>query len=206
MNNLCTGIILAGGKNIRFSGTNKALMPIGGKRIFDYIYDVFRCLFQEIILVTNDPVQYLEWDLTIVTDLFPFRSSLTGLHAGLFNLTTPYAFFAACDTPFIKQNLIETILAGIAPHIDIVIPETSEGFQPLCAVYSRRCLEHATRQLEKQELKIDRMFKKLRVKKIPEQVMKKQDPDLISFFNINTPEDLAQAEEILSRISNEDFV
>ncbi len=87
-----------------------------------------------------------------------------------------------------------------------MVPETSEGFQPLCAVYSRRCLEHATRQLEKQELKIDRMFKKLRVKKIPEQVLKKQDPDLISFFNINTPEDLAQAEEILSRISNEDFV
>ena len=203
MNNLCTGIILAGGKNTRFSGTNKALMPIGGKRIFDRIYDVFCNLFQDIILVTNDPMPYLEWDLTVVTDLFPFRCSLTGLHAGLFNLTTPYAFFAACDTPFIKQNLIETILAGIAPHIDIVVPETSEGFQPLCAVYSRRCLEHATRQLEKQELKIDRMFKKLRVKKIPEQVLKKQDPDLISFFNINAPEDLAKAEEILSRISTE---
>jgi len=194
MNSLCTGIILAGGQNTRFSGTNKALVRVGGKRIFDRIYDVFCNLFQD-----NDPAQYLEWDLTIVADLFPFRSSLTGVHAGLFNITTPYAFFAACDTPFIKQNLIETILAGIAPHIDIVVPETSEGFQPLCAVYSRRCLEHATRQLEKQELKIDRIFKKLRVKKIPEKVLKKQDPDLLSFFNINTPEDLAEAEEILSR-------
>ncbi len=200
MNNLCTGIILAGGTNTRFSGTNKALMPIGGKRIFDRIYDVFCNLFQDIMLVTNDPAQYLEWDLTIVTDLFPFRCSLTGLHAGLFNLTTPYAFFAACDTPFIKQNLIETILAGIAPHIDIVVPETSEGFQPLCAVYSRRCLEHAARQLERQELKIDRIFKKLRVKKIPEQVLRKHDPDLISFYNINTPEDLAQAEDMLAKL------
>ncbi len=59
MNNLCTGIILAGGKNTRFSGTNKALMPIGGKRIFDRIYDVLCNLFQDIILVTNDPMPYL---------------------------------------------------------------------------------------------------------------------------------------------------
>ncbi|MBW1842535.1 MAG: molybdenum cofactor guanylyltransferase [Deltaproteobacteria bacterium] len=206
MNNSCTGIILAGGRNTRFSGTNKAFVSIGGKRILDRIYDVFCDLFQEIILVTNDPVQYLEWDFDIVTDLFPIRSSLTGIHAGLFYMTTPYAFVAACDTPFIQTKLVKTILKGIAPRIDIVTPETAEGYQPLCSVYSKRCLNPITRQLEKQELKIDRIFKKVRLKTISEKTLREQDSDLISFYNINTPEDLAMAEEILSRISNEEFV
>ena len=72
-----TGVILAGGQNTRFSGMNKALIRVGGKCILERIYDVFSDLFEEIILVTNDPLQYLEWDLDIVTDLFPIRSSLT---------------------------------------------------------------------------------------------------------------------------------
>lgn len=199
MQNSCTGIILAGGKNTRFAGTNKALLYVGAQRIFDRIYDVFRDLFQDIILVTNDPLAYLEWDLTVVTDLFPVQSSLTGIHAGLFFMTTPYAFCVACDTPFIKKNLIQAILDNIEPRIDIVTPVTSEGFQPLCSVYSRQCLKPIARQLEKQELKIDRIFNKVRTKKLSEAILRQQDPDLISFYNINTPEDLAQAEEMLAK-------
>ncbi|HAY39257.1 MAG TPA: molybdenum cofactor guanylyltransferase, partial [Desulfobacteraceae bacterium] len=102
MKNKFTGVILAGGKNSRFSGKNKALVRIGGKRILDRIYEVFTILFDKIILVTNDPLQYMEWDFDIVTDIFPIRSSLTGIHTGLFYITTPYAFFVACDIPFIK--------------------------------------------------------------------------------------------------------
>ena len=97
----CTGVILAGGENRRFSGKNKAFVQVAGKRILDHIYGVFSDLFEEIILVTNNPLQYLEWDFNIVTDLFSIRSSLTGIHAGLFYATNPHAFFAACDTPFL---------------------------------------------------------------------------------------------------------
>jgi len=97
-------VILAGGLNTRFSGTNKAFLRIRGKRILDHIYDLCKELFEEIILVTNDPLQYLEWDLVIATDIFPVRSSLTGIHAGLFCATNPYAFFIACDAPFLKKR------------------------------------------------------------------------------------------------------
>ncbi|MBL7178773.1 MAG: molybdenum cofactor guanylyltransferase [Desulfobacterales bacterium] len=200
MQNSCAGIILAGGKNTRFSGTNKAFLRVGAQRILDRIYDVFRGLFQEIVLVTNDPLEYLEWDLTVVTDLFPIQSALTGIHAGLFFMTTPYAFFVACDTPFIQKNLIEIVLENIEPRIDVVIPETSEGLQPLCSVYSRQCLKPIAQQLKKQELKIDRVFNRLRTRKIPEAILRKQDPDLISFYNINTPEDLARAEDMLVKL------
>ena len=204
MDKTCTGIILAGGQNSRFAGANKALMPIGEKPILDHIYGTFKELFQAIILVTNDPAQYIEWDLNIVTDIFSIRSSLTGIQAGLFFATTPYVFVAACDTPFIKQALVQTILDNIEPHIDVVIPETVEGLEPLCSVYSKQCLKPITRQMEKQELKINRVFQKLRIKKLSEQILRQHDPELISFYNINTPEDLAKAQQMFDHINEKE--
>jgi molybdenum cofactor guanylyltransferase len=195
MKNKFTGVILAGGKNSRFSGQNKALTRIGGKRILDRIYEVFTILFDKIILVTNDPLQYMEWDFDIVTDIFPIRSSLTGIHAGLFYIATPYAFFAACDIPFINKELIKMLLDNVESNIDIVIPETSKGVEPLCSVYSKRCFKPIEEKLEKKSLKIQRVFQKVRVKNIPENILRTVDPDLISLSNINTLDDLARAEQ-----------
>ena len=174
-------------------------------RILDRIYEVFTILFDKIILVTNDPVQYMEWDFDIVTDIFPIRSSLTGIHTGLFYMTTPHAFFAACDIPFIKKELIEILLDSVEPSIDIVIPETSKGLEPLCSVYSKRCLKPIEEQLEKQSLKIERMFQKVRVKKISEDILRTIDQDLLSFSNINTPDDLARAKQAATKLSVTNF-
>lgn len=196
MKNNCTGVILAGGQNSRFAGKNKALIRIDGKRILDRIFEIFSVLFDKIILVTNDPLQYMEWDFEIVTDIFPIRSSLTGIHAGLFYITTPYAFFTACDVPFLKKELVETLLNGIEPNIDIVIPETSKGFEPLCSIYSKRCLNPIERQIEKKAFKIQQIFQTVRVKKISENILRTADPDLFSFSNINTPDDLDRAKQI----------
>ena len=192
----CTGVILAGGENRRFSGKNKAFVQVAGKRILDHIYGVFSDLFEEIILVTNDPLQYLEWDFNIVTDLFPVRSSMTGIHAGLFYAKNRYAFVTASDTPFIKKEVVETILNNIEPRVDVVVPETPEGLEPLCALYSQECLKPIKQQLEKEKFKIDHFFQKVRIKKIPEKMLREKDPDLVSFININTPADLTRAEEI----------
>ena len=200
MKNDCTGVILAGGRNSRFSGKNKALIPVAGKRILDRIYEVFTNLFDNILLVTNDPLQYISWDFDIVTDIFPIRSALTGLHTGLFYITTPYAFFASCDIPFLKKELVEILLDGIEPEIDIVIPETSKGVEPLCAIYSKRCFKPIEEKLLIKSFKIQHIFQRLRVKKVPENILRTVDPDLASFSNINTPDDLAKAEERFSNV------
>jgi molybdopterin-guanine dinucleotide biosynthesis protein A len=192
-----TGVILAGGLNTRFSGANKALMQIGGKQILDRIYDVFSNLFEEIILVTNDPLKYVGWDLKIVTDIYPYRSSLTGVHAGIFYSTKSHSFITACDTPFLNKELIEAIICAVEPQIDIVIPETSTGLEPLCAVYSKRCQKLIEKQIEKQEFKIDKFFNKVRVKKISDQELRVKDPELTSFFNVNTPSSLERAKAII---------
>ncbi len=193
----CTGVILSGGLANRYDGTEKALLRVGGDRILDRIYDIYRKLFDEIILVTNNPQKFLEWDLLIVSDLFPIRSSLTGIHAGLFYMTNPYAFISACDTPFLKKEMVETVVGRIEAQIDIVMPQTSAGFEPLCAAYSKRCLEAAQNHLEQEKLKVIKAFRKSRIKTISEKVLRKIDPELQSFFNINTPEDLQRAEEMV---------
>jgi molybdopterin-guanine dinucleotide biosynthesis protein A len=192
----CSGVILSGGLSTRFNGRNKALIRVGGRRILDRLYAIFSDLFDEIILVANDPMQFAEWDLTIVSDLFPVRSSLTGIHAGLFYMKNPFAFFSACDTPFLKKDLVEVLIENIDDDPDIVIPETAAGLEPLCAVYSKRCLNAAEHHIRQNKFKIQRALKKHRLKKIPESKLRLKDPDLLSFFNINTPQDLHKAEEM----------
>lgn len=193
----CAGVILAGGLNTRFSGIDKASIRIGGKRIIDRIYAVFKDLFQEIILVTNDPNKYREWDVKLVTDLFQVRSSLTGIHAGLFYASAPHAFFIACDVPFVKEDLVCTILDQIEQDVDVVIPETSAGLEPLFAVYSKKCLKPIEQNLVQEKFKIQELLEKVRVKKIPETLLRQVDAALLSFFNVNTPGDKSKAENII---------
>ena len=196
MTHPCTGVILSGGLSTRFDGKNKAFINVGGMRILDRLYRIFSDLFDEIILVTNDPLQFLEWDLTIVTDIFPVRSSLTGIHAGLFYMKNSFGFFAACDTPFLKKDLVEVLLENIEGNKDIIMPETAAGMEPLCAIYSKRCLNTAEHHIKQNKFKIQQALGKHRWKIISESKLRSKDPELISFFNINTPQDLAKAEEM----------
>ena len=200
----CTGVILAGGMNTRFSGQCKAFLSVGGKRIIDHLFDIFNALFEDIILVTNDPHKFLDWDINIVTDLFPVRSSITGIHAGLFYALNHFSFLAACDTPFLKKELVEKILGNIEQGIDVVVPQTQVGFEPLCAVYSKNCLKPIEEQIIQNKLTIRQLFNKRRVKKISEKILREQDPDLISFFNINTPQDQEKAEKMFKIIKTKE--
>jgi len=197
MKHACTGVILAGGLSTRFSGKNKALIPFRDRPLLHYIYKVYRELFDEMILVTNDPLEYMDWELEIVTDIFPVRSSMTGVYTGLFYSRHPYAFVSACDTPFLKKEVIETILAGIDGKADLVIPKTRLGMEPLCAVYSKNCLKNLENCLNREKFKIMRCLHKMPVRKIPEQQLLQHDPDLFSFFNINSLEDLDKAETLI---------
>ena len=203
MKSPCSGVILAGGLNTRFSGRDKALLTVGRRRILDRIYDVFIELFDEIFLVTNNPVRYLEWDLNIISDLYPVRCSLTGIHAGLFYASNPHIFVAACDSPFIKKEVIEAVIERIEPGYDAIMPEVSAGLEPLCAVYAKRCLNRIEQHLAREKLKIQLVFKKNRIKKISEKILRERDPELISFFNINSPEDLEKADALCNRLNME---
>jgi molybdopterin-guanine dinucleotide biosynthesis protein A len=192
-------VILAGGLSTRYGGENKAFLKVGGMRILDRLFAVYTELFDEIILVTNRPSDFLAWDALIVTDIFPVRSSLTGIHAGLFYARHPFAFFSACDTPFLKKGVVETVLENLEPGSDLVIPQTTEGLEPLCAAYSQRCLKPAEDHILQNKFKIQIALSGKRIKKIPEDVLRQKDPELLSFFNVNSPEDLARAEQFVKK-------
>ena len=194
MKKSCSGVILSGGLSSRFAGRDKAFVTVGGKPMIEHLLAVFQPLFDDIVLVTNDPLKYLSWDLHIVTDIFSCRSSLTGIHAGLFHAAHPHAFFAACDAPFLQTGVVQTLLDALGPSADVVIPETAAGMEPLCAIYSKHCLANIEKLLMGQQFKIQSFFPSVRVTKIGEELLRSADPDLISFFNINTPQDLDRAE------------
>jgi len=196
----CTGVILAGGLNKRFNGQNKAFIRIGGKRIVDRLLEVYVQLFDQIVVVTNDPAAYMDVDALIVTDHYSVRSSLNGLHAGLFAAAHEHAFFAACDTPFIKGELIQRLLDSVTRKADIIIPSTSAGYEPMFAVYKKTCLPAMVWQLERDLLKIQGLFRKVRVKTVDEADLREVDPELVSFFNVNTPADLVRAEALHKQV------
>ena len=188
-----TGIILAGGKNLRM-GRNKAFLEIDGRRIIDRTKDLFLEVFDEVLLVTNSPLDYLALDLRLVSDLIPDKGSLGGIYTGLFHASHPHAFVAACDMPFLNRRLIGH-LAQLAPKFDIVIPKTNDGFQPLHAVYSQSCLPFMEDLLRRDNLKIIDFFPRVNVREVRADEILPYDPELKTFLNVNTPEDLQKIRE-----------
>lgn len=186
----CAGIILAGGRSTRLEGRNKALITIEGRTILDRMADLLSPFFKPVIIVTNQPRDYLLREEMIVTDLVNLRSSLTGIYSGLFHSPASHAFVTGGDMPYLKKEMVALIMEYLEPGWDVVVPVTTAGYQPLAAVYSRRCLPVMARQLARNRCKVSMIFSEVRVKEVPEARLREVDPELISFFNINTPSDL----------------
>jgi len=186
-----TGVILAGGKSSRM-GTDKGLMEFRGEKMIRRTMDVYRGLFREIIIVTNLPLDYLDQDARIVTDIFPGKGPIGGIHTGLFFSSSEHAFFAACDMPFFNTDFISYMVSRIGNH-DIVVPETEKGFQPLHAIYSRKCLNRIKTLIIEERLKVTGFYKGFSTRCITQKEIAGFDPDGRMFFNVNTPEDLKGA-------------
>ena len=196
----CTGVILAGGKNSRLPGKKKAFRKIGDLMILESIYGLFLNLFKEVIIVVNEPKEFAGLDMTVVTDIIPSRCALAGIHAGLFYASFPYAYVTACDTPFVKQSVVEYIVGRIQPEYEVIIPSTDDGVEALSAVYSKDCIPLIEDNLKKNIFMIKKFFREKKVKEIPVEQLKMLDPEMRFIFNVNTPEDLEKAKTIADKI------
>lgn len=184
-----SGIILAGGKNSRM-GANKAFLEIDGISLIKKTINIYRRIFNEIIIVTNDPLAYIEFaDAVIVTDIYKNKGPMGGTYSGLFYAKNPYAFVAACDMPFLNKDFIIYMIEKTGKH-DVIVPELPEGFQALHAIYSRNCLSHLKRMIDADKLKISGFYKEIRLLSIKEEKIKPFNKDGRLFLNINTPQDL----------------
>ena len=183
-----TGIILSGGRSTRM-GENKAFIQIEGVPIIQRILALFRELFGEIIIVTNQEELFEKIDARIVVDLLPNAGALGGLYTGLFFSSFRYSFCVACDMPFLNGSLIKH-LSGRLQGYDVIVPRTRDGLQPLHAYYSRDCIEPIKKLMQEGKHKIIDFYPMVKLNVIHEDELDALDPDGESFININTPEEL----------------
>ncbi|KAF0157542.1 MAG: molybdopterin-guanine dinucleotide biosynthesis protein A [Syntrophaceae bacterium] len=193
---LITGILLAGGKNSRM-GTNKAFLEIGGIRQIEKALNIYRRIFSEVIIVTNDPLSYLEFpNAMLVTDIYKEKGPLGGIYTGLFYAKNDYAFACPCDMPFLNKDFMAYLIGQIDKH-DIIVPEIADGYQPLHAIYSRKCLPSIKRLLLMDKLKITGFYRDMRVLTIGEEQISPFNKDGRLFRNLNTPEDIKKIHPLL---------
>ena len=184
-----TGIILAGGRASRMGGINKAFIEVGGERLIDRTMRIYRTFFREILISSNSPLEYLEFDARIVTDIHRGKGPLGGIHAGLLHAGCEQAFVSACDMPYLSEAFIGHMIAQ-ARGYDLAVPVSANGFESLHAVYSRKCLPVIESQIERDELKVSLLFRKFKTLEIPADEIRRFDPEGRLFANLNRPEDL----------------
>ena len=203
-----TGVILAGGASRRM-GENKALIQLGDDSLIGHVIRRIRPVTDELLLITNTPDEYTHLGLPMHSDIVSDAGALGGVYTGLMAASHDAVLCVACDSPFLAPKLL-TYLISLLGDYDAVMPWTSRGnpedrsgdqltLQTLCAVYSKRCLPIIELMLQKSELRVHALQDRAAVKCISPEVWQAFDPDGISFFNINTPEDLAQANDYFYR-------
>ncbi|MFQ6082703.1 MAG: molybdenum cofactor guanylyltransferase [Candidatus Aminicenantia bacterium] len=188
-----TGIILAGGESKRLK--DKAFLKVGQKTIIEELIAKLIQLFEEIIIVVNSSQKFKHLGVRLIKDLIPSKGPLGGLYSGLSVSSNVHNFLIACDMPFINPNLIKYMSQQIEDY-DIVVPLTNRGFEALYAFYSINCLEKIKKQIEAGNLKIIDIYPYFKVRYITPREIEKFDPEGLSFFNMNTEEDLEKARKI----------
>ncbi len=194
-----SAVILAGGDSKRM-GTNKAFLTLDNACMIDLIVEKLAGMFHEVLIVTDRGRDFQHLNAVIVSDIIKQgeKNALRGIHAGLFHVSSPASFFMACDMPFLSPPLIH-FMSQYALQYDAVIPRVGEYFQPLFAFYHRRVLDRITRSLEQENFKITDFYAGLNMKEIDEASVRRYDPGMRSFFNINTREDYEQAQSLFAR-------
>jgi molybdopterin-guanine dinucleotide biosynthesis protein A len=185
----CTGIILAGGENRRMP-VLKAFIKINGKKIIERNLTIFKRLFKEVFIVTNQPNLYVYLGIPLLGDIYTIRGPMTGIFTSLVNASHHWVFVTACDMPFINPALIRHITSQRNGH-DAVLPQLKDTSEPLFACYSKRLIPSMEKAILSGRTSLQDFLTNKRVKYILEKEIRKIDHKRASFININTPEDAA---------------
>jgi molybdopterin-guanine dinucleotide biosynthesis protein A len=183
--------ILAGGKSTRM-GTDKAFVELKGRTLLDRILETSRSVTRNVAIIgsTSKFSPYAP----VIQDLFPDCGPLAGIHAALQSSRSDLNLILAVDLPFVTQPLLEFLLGKAAESTTtlITVPRTSQGWQPLCAVYRREFRQVAEDALRDGRYKIDPLFEPARTQAIPEEDLRTAGFFAEVFRNLNTPEDLVE--------------
>jgi molybdopterin-guanine dinucleotide biosynthesis protein A len=194
------GAILAGGGATRFGGRPKGLEEVGGERILDRLVRVLTAALGEPPLLVANAPGAPGWrpDLRTVSDVRPGSGSLGGIYTAV--TESAPVVCVAWDMPFVSESLIRTLARGLDRY-DAMLPQSDgrRGVEPLCAAYGPACRDAIASSLESGDLRAIGFHHRIRVGILPlEEVRTFADPELL-FFNVNTADDLAKADELWRR-------
>jgi molybdopterin-guanine dinucleotide biosynthesis protein A len=190
-----SGIVLAGGASVRL-GQDKALVEVAGQTLVERVVDVLRALVDEIVLVTPSPERLAWLGLPVAGDVYSGVGTLGGLHAGLAAIENPYGLVVGCDMPFLNRDLLSCILSQ-AGNAEVVMPRVGRFYEPLHALYARSILPVLEERILAGQRRIRQACAGLSTRYVLEDEIARYDPEHLSFFNVNTPEDLERARAVL---------
>ena len=180
-------------------GSDKALMLLSEIPLIQHVTLALKAVSDEQFVVAPTERAYQFLDLPIYQDPIPNTGALGGLYAALYHARGRYVINAACDMPFLSGPLFKFLCAQAEERdMDVVIPWPATGPEPMHAVYRREtCLPAVEDALKRGERKMIGWHPAVRVLRILPSVMMNYDPEGLCFWNINTPEDLLEAENYL---------
>jgi molybdenum cofactor guanylyltransferase len=204
MQSQTSAIILAGGRGERLAGQDKATLLLDSETLLERVHHRVAKLADEVVIVLR-PDQELAPPLVaatqgaiVVRDLPGHKGVLAGMAAGLEAAQHEWSLLVACDMPFIQPSLVR-YMWSLREGSDVVVPRLEVGLEPLHALYHRRCLSSIHDALAQGRRRVISFYEPLQVRYVDEDEIARHDPRRLSFFNINTPEDLVRARELLSK-------
>jgi molybdopterin-guanine dinucleotide biosynthesis protein A len=194
---MLTVSIQAGGASSRM-GEDKALKPFLGRPLIQRVIERLAPIADELIVTSNRPEDYGFLNLRLFSDLKPDRGALGGLYTAIASAAHPIVAVVACDMPFASQTLIEGMSRLLVEYeADVVIAKSEEGYEPLHAVYRRAtCLPAIESALDADQWKVIAWFPQVKVHILAPEDIRHYDPSGLAFWNVNTPDEFAEAETI----------
>lgn len=195
-------VIQAGGQSSRM-GQDKALMPFLGRPLIARQVDLLRGLADELLVITNSPEAYTFLGLPLFPDLLPGTGPLGGLYTALSAARGSVVAVIACDMPFVSADLLRAQRDLLEREVvDVVIPRSAEGMEPLHAVYRKdACLPAVRTALDAGERKMIVWLPAVRSRVMTIDEVAEVDPEYRSFINVNSPEEFRQAEELAQKLA-----
>ena len=194
-------VVLAGGKSRRL-GRDKAVEPIGGQPLIRRVVQRAGILCDEVLVVVAGEARGADLPLDegcrVVVDRYPDTGSLGGIFSGLDAAGQSWVLAVACDMPFLNLDLLRRMIS-LREDYDAVVPVIDGRPEPTHSLYSKSCLPFIESRLISGDLKISGFYDEVRVRYVSQQEVQSLDPEYLSFFNVNTQQDLDKALALAAR-------
>ena len=207
-----SAIVLAGGLSSRF-GQDKGLLQLAKKPLVRHVLNAVTGVVDEKIVVVSrrEHVEKyrkaIDGPVSILVDRGDIHGPLAGAFTGFEKAHGEYSLLLPCDTPFISRDIL-SLLLELCPGRNACVPRWPSGYvEPLQAVYcTKSALEASCVALGAGKLNVQSMLDRLQcVRYVSTLVLQQLDPELRTFFNVNTPVDLMKAEQMLDRVRSRTF-